>query len=551
MTCTEGSLSCRLELGASCSPIRQFLYLSVDAKESSRTVEWACRMKEASVSRLRSSLDIGKRIIFSDVKLPFGADPKLLALVPQRAVIGPQEVSTSAPTIIPELRVAIDYLPSFDLKHHAFCLRCSGVLSVYGGMGYSVSRDNWGNAEALMMTRAEYIKNTDKNDREQNLFLHDVDYWAECVDHIKEHLAKFAEQTPNVSLDDLHEEAKKEAALQKHSFTKGEMPFSFMSLIFYCVLHLDTNLGAVIVELYEDYAHQLAAARGLAYSDPKSPHARFHKALDDSGLEPIATRLRNRLKHVNKDPQDFRLLGPHVVDMMRNIWRFDAALRVENETDPEWLERNTIGSLLIMHRHFSSMHSQFTMKKTDVPALVEMGKYMLRLISRLHLPRSYNVHYMTIGNPMMLARHMERFAISEMLVCGLQALGSAQVCKRVSCVLCVSSRRGTDGSRDLFRCFHVRDVCTSLGLFMFCVSRAETMRNETWSSSCAQIVFGVHGRPNIGETVEASSVGKISPFSPLSLALSPTGRGPRPCTTTATCASRCRPAAGPAATTST
>ena len=144
-------------------------------------------------------------------------------------------------------------------------------------------------------------------------------------------------------------------------------------------------------------------------------------------MEPIAKRLRNRIPP-STDPQDFRLLGPHVISAMKHIFLFDAACEVENETDAEWLERNVIRSMALMHRGISTMHSKFTMNKTDVPLLVEMGRYMMRLVDSLHLPRSYNLNYMCLGNPQLLQLNVERFAITEALVLGLQSLGCAQVC---------------------------------------------------------------------------------------------------------------------------
>ena len=136
----------------------------------------------------------------------------------------------------------------------------------------------------------------------------------------------------------------------------------------------------------------------------------------------VSWRFRNRIPPT-QDPQDFRLLGPHVIDAMRRIYLFDAACEVENQTDAEWLERNTIKSMALMHRGIAAMHSKFVLNKADVPLLIEMGRYMMRLVDSLHLPCSYNLNYMCIGNPQLLQLHIERFAISETLVLGLQSLG--------------------------------------------------------------------------------------------------------------------------------
>ena len=115
----------------------------------------------------------------------------------------------------------------------------------------------------------------------------------------------------------------------------------FRKLVFFCVLHLDTNLGAAWVSLYDDYAKQLAASRHFRYGDPKSPHRRFHGAMDKAGLEPITARLRNRIPP-EQQPQEVRLLGPHVIAAMQTIYLFDAALKVDNETEAEWLERSAL-----------------------------------------------------------------------------------------------------------------------------------------------------------------------------------------------------------------
>ena len=99
---------------------------------------------------------------------------------------------------------------------------------------------------------------------------------------------------------------------------------------------------------------------------------------------------------------------------------------MNNETEAEWLERPTLETMALMHRGISTLHSQFKMQKSDVPLLVDMGRYMMRLVDTLHLPASYNLNYMCIGNPQLLELHMDRFAISELMVMGLQSLGCAQ-----------------------------------------------------------------------------------------------------------------------------
>ena len=64
---------------------------------------------------------------------------------------------------------------------------------------------------------------------------------------------------------------------------------------FFCVIHLDTNPCAAWPELYEAHALQLAGARSLSYDGPKSPHRRFHGAMDTADMGPLADRHRNRL----------------------------------------------------------------------------------------------------------------------------------------------------------------------------------------------------------------------------------------------------------------
>lgn len=64
-----------------------------------------------------------------------------------------------------------------------------------------------------------------------------------------------------------------------------------------------------------------------------------------------------------QDPQDFRALGPHAINAMKNTHLFDDACKVENESEAEKLERNTIKTMALMHRGVSAMHSKFTMKK--------------------------------------------------------------------------------------------------------------------------------------------------------------------------------------------
>ena len=52
---------------------------------------------------------------------------------------------------------------------------------------------------------------------------------------------------------------------------------------------------------------------------------------------------------------------------------------------------------------------------------------LMRLVKELHLPRSYNLNYMCIGNPQLLELHIERFTVPELFVLGLQALGCTQL----------------------------------------------------------------------------------------------------------------------------
>ena len=429
-TATEGSLSNRLEFGAACSSPRQFPYLSVDSKETGAPTVYALKKKEAAVTRLRKTLEPANRHTIT-VTLPDRPNPVLSAFLPTASHPSAQR-APSCPSAPPSLsgatvkiRCAVDYVPLFDLKHHAFCNKNAGTAALYGGIMYSVDRDHLCLPEARLLSYVDFMKD-EKTNRQQHYFVHTKEYIKKCVDECAEHMRIWKAAYPE---GDWEKEAQDFATSQRHSWWKCEMPYEFMSLAFFCVLHLDTNLGAVWIEMYNAYALQLAEHRGISYDDVRSPLRQFHEALEKCDMEPIARRFRNRLPP-QQDPQDFRLLGPHVLSAMTNVHLFDAACRVDDETDAEWLERTSIKTMALMHRGISSLHSQFTMKRSQVPLLVDMGRYMMRLVDSLHLPRSYNLNYMCIGNPQLLELHVERYVLMDGLVMGLQSLG----CTQVSCV---------------------------------------------------------------------------------------------------------------------
>ena len=424
-TATEGSLSNRMEHGAACSPERQFPYLSVDAKETGWATGLALAKKEAAVCRLRSTLDPETRHEIT-VTLAPNAKDIFRVFLPD-----PDDKAAKTGGATVTMRLAIDYVPLFDLKHHAFCYRNYGTTGLYGGIMCSVYKDHLCLPECRLLSREEFMKDPVSN-YHQHYFVHDGAYISECVADVKRHMDDFRSKNPCVAPTSeaewsqlLEKEAKRYCETKRHSWWQEKPPMEFMKLVFFCVLHLDTNLGAVWVSLYDDYAKQLAASRNVPYGDPKSPHRRFHDAMDKAGLEPITARLRNRIPP-EQQPQDFRLLGPHAIAAMQTIYLFDAALKVDNETEAEWLERSTLKTMALMHRGISTLHSQFKMQKSDVPLLVDMGRCMMRLVDTLHLPASYNLNYMCIGNPQLLELHMDRFAISELMVMGLQSLGCAQ-----------------------------------------------------------------------------------------------------------------------------
>jgi hypothetical protein len=338
-------------------------------------------------------------------------------------------ISGQNPHLLKGLRVAMDYLPLFDLKHHAHCYNNAGVSGIYGGLIYNVTKDTLCLPEAKLMSRSEFDADYETNLKE-HYFLHDDEYLERCVERLEDFVKQQKAAKPDITEEQLAAAVKIHCDNERHSF--HAKPYGFMRLVFFCVLHLDTNLGATILELYVAYATQLSHDRKFAKNDPSSPLCKLHKVLDEIGLEPIAARLRNRLS--NKDPQDFRLLGPHAIKLMQNIGLLDAAVYVHDERPAEWLERNTITAKLIMHRGISTIHSKFTMTHEEVGLLVEMGRCMLRLVDGHHLPRSYNLNYMCIGNPQLLQLHAQRFAIGHLLVLGLQSLGCAQASYN-SCLL--------------------------------------------------------------------------------------------------------------------
>ena len=431
-TTTEGSLSVRNELGASCSPERQFLYLSADAKEASKPVGDVLRAKELAVRRLRESLEPGQQIEL-DVNLCAKAlaDPRMNTLF-----------AGSTPGVASNIiRVAVDYLPNFDLKHHALCYSSTGTSGIYGGLGSSVDKDNMFDPEVIIKSYEEVKhKSPEQRTRDGDIFWHDKLYWKECSDAMCAHLAEYKTTKPDASTTDLETEAHKFAQQQKHGFVKKRTvdgvetfePFSFMDVVFKCVLHLDTNFGAVVFERIEAYVHQLSASRegALDYRKfpDKSPHAKWHNLLDTKTehLCTLTQRLKNRLPWQSKDPQDLRLLGPHAVELFGLAGEIDEVMYVEDESEEEWLERNTIITMLLLHRGIAMLHSKFVIEKEEVGALVEMGRYLTRLVVNLHEPMSYNLWYMCIENPQNLQRNMDRFALDEKRVLGLQSLGCAQ-----------------------------------------------------------------------------------------------------------------------------
>jgi len=145
-TATEGSISLRHECGAACSPERQWPYLSVDASESSAPVTYVIAKKEKAITRLRSSMDANQRIQLG-VSLCGTAKPALRRLL----VAGPETpdgvVVQGKDRNFMNLRVQIDYIPIFDLKHHALCYSSTGTSGIYDGIGSSVTRDNWHDPE--------------------------------------------------------------------------------------------------------------------------------------------------------------------------------------------------------------------------------------------------------------------------------------------------------------------------------------------------------------------------------------------------------------------
>ena len=389
--------------------------------------------KEISVRRMRQSTwDENSRIELSvEPCTSFcKADDKMLLKLCQQAKPDP---SDSKKVII---RCAFDYVPIFDLKFHAQCYSSTGTSGNFGGLGSSVDKDSMFNPELTIMEYAEFIKDEEANRVAGNVFWHCPEYWEKCSDSMQKHMDAWKIKHPTADEKTTHDEELKCASDQKHGFVKSRTedgrsvykPYSFMDTVFKCVLHLDTNFGATIVNRIEDYAHQLAADRKLDYrKDASSPHRKWHNVLIESeALEPIAVRLMNRLSHINQDPQDFRLLGPHVIALFALAGKIDAALKVDNESPAEWLQRNVLVTMLILHRGIATMHSKFKLKRSEVPILVEMGKYLHRLMVHMHEPITYNFWYMCVENPQNLLRHIERFAIDDTYVLGLQALGCSQ-----------------------------------------------------------------------------------------------------------------------------
>ena len=427
----EGSLSLVNELNASDSTSRQWPYYSGYCKENSPTTMAVLDSKEESVGRLRASHDPNNRTVCY-FKLTWNAPANLVdALIPGFGPLPPPEhESWNRPplSVAHPVRNCFGYLPAFDLAHHAKCFNNHGTSGDFGGMGFSVTKLTLCRPEAVLMPRSEFNLNRENNEK-HNYFLHDDGYWDECVRGVQAFMADYKSKHKVETEGELlafKKAVAEHCKSQKHSFVHGVKPRSFVQLVFYCVLHLDTNQAAIELELFEAHAHEIAASRKLPYSDKTSPHRRWHEALVDSDLEPFARRLKSRLPDINQDPQDIRCNGPSVASMMNNVHRFNAALKVDDETPAEKLERDTIVTLLLMHRGISAMHSRFTLQKDEVPQLVEMGRCMLRLVDNLHLPQTYNLTYMCIGNPQLLQLNMEKFALSELLVLGLQSLGSAQ-----------------------------------------------------------------------------------------------------------------------------
>ena len=442
-TATEGSISLRHECGAACSPERQWPYLSVDASESSAPVTYVIAKKEKAITRLRSSMDANQRIQLG-VSLCGTAKPALRRLL----VAGPETpdgvVVLGQDRNFINLRVQIDYIPIFDLKHHALCYSSTGTSGIYGGIGSSVTRDNWHDPEVNICSYGDWIQNErvkaarkagevgadgdDPTADGSEIFFHEPAYWKKCSDAMLAHMTSFRTNNPNKTTDQLHDEALKFAKQNEHGFVKGRErdgvetfePYSFMDVVFKCVLHLDTNFGAVFVDGAEAYSKQLSGDRKNKYSHEDNNHRKWHESLDNATMEPIADRLRNDLPWINKQPKSFRLLGPHVFALFENAGDIDAALSREDESPAEWLERNSLITMLLLHRGISCLHSKFILKKTEVHLLVEMGRYLMRLVVSLHLPMSYNLFYMCIENPQNLRRHMGRFAIDDEHVLGLQ-----------------------------------------------------------------------------------------------------------------------------------
>ena len=113
-------------------------------------------------------------------------DPKMLDLCsPKKCVrsqlrallpVGPVDASTGMisgqnPHLLKGLRVAMDYLPLFDLKHHAHCYNNAGVSGIYGGLIYNVTKDTLCLPEAKLMSRSEFDADYETNLKESLLSL--------------------------------------------------------------------------------------------------------------------------------------------------------------------------------------------------------------------------------------------------------------------------------------------------------------------------------------------------------------------------------------------
>ena len=111
--------------------------------------------------------------------------------------------------------------------------------------------------------------------------------------------------------------------------------------------------------------------------------------------------------------------------LLSEAW-FNALLTAADESASFWLTLHAWKARAYLIRVMLTYQSRYTLPKEKIEVLIELGRKILRLSSRLGLPITYNLHYFCIGNPQPMKASHEELMVSEDECLGFQAVASAK-----------------------------------------------------------------------------------------------------------------------------